>query len=438
MNQKSDIQKVLNQIDSMKNEIIDLTSKVVKIQSVNPQYVGVDVDKVTGGETENNEVLKPVVEGFNCKAEFITIDKKRSNLAAILKGSGGGKSLILNGHIDTVPFGDPKLWSGNDPISGKVVNNKLYGRGSTDMKGGIVSMIKALEAITKSGIKLKGDVIIQSVVGEETMSHDIGTSAVTNAGYKADAAIVTEPTDPPTKLSVSPITIGVLWFGIEIEGKPTHCTVRDELIRAGGGGDEIGVNAIEKGIKIVGALQELEQEWGITKQHPLFKPGHFTIHPGVFHGAPKGLEVPFVISDLCTIEYAVMCHPNEKVEDIKNEIETCIIRRAKSDSWLSKNMPKIEWKMHWPPAEIPQNHPIVKTLCHSHENTTGMKAQIHGFPAVCDAAWLNKLNIPSVVYGPGNLMLAHGIDEYVETNDLILSSKAISSTILNWCEYENI
>ena len=133
-----------------------------------------------------------------------------------------------------------------------------------------------------------------------------------------------------------------------------------------------------------------------------------------------------------------MCHPNEKVEDIKNEIETCIIRRAKSDSWLSKNMPKIEWKLHWPPAEIPQNHPIVKTLCHSHENTTGMKAQIHGFPAVCDAAWLNKLNIPSVVYGPGNLMLAHGIDEYVETNDLVLSSKAIASTILDWCGYENI
>ena len=438
MNQKSDIQKVLNQIDSMKNEIIDLTSEVVKIQSINPLYIGVDVDAVTGGETENNEVLKSVVEGFNCKVEFIAKDKKRANLAAILKSNGGGKSLILNGHIDTVPFGDPKLWSGSDPISGKIVNNKLYGRGSTDMKGGIVSMIKALEAITKSGIKLKGDVIIQSVVGEETMSHDIGTSAVTNAGYKADAAIVTEPTDPPTKLSISPITIGVLWFSIEIEGKPTHCTVRDELIRAGGGGDEIGVNAIEKGIKIVGALQELEQEWGITKQHPLFKPGHFTIHPGVFHGAPKGLEVPFVISDRCTIEYAVMCHPNEKVENIKNEIETCIIRRAKSDSWLSKNMPKIEWKMHWPPAEIPQNHPIVKTLCHSHENTTGMKAHIHGFPAVCDAAWLNKLNIPSVIYGPGNLLLAHGIDECVETNDLILSSKAIASTILDWCGYENI
>ena len=420
----------------MRNEIVDLTSKVVKIQSVNPLYPGVETEKVLGGEKENNVVLKGVVESFGCKSALVEKARERANLVGVLKGTGGGKSLILNGHIDTVPFGDAKKWNWENPISGKVVDGKLYGRGSTDMKGGIVAMIKAVEAIKASGYRLKGDVIIESVVGEESMSHELGVDAVTDAGYKADAAIVTEPTAPPVRLAVVPVTPGAIWFKVHIEGKPVHVGVRDELFRAGGGGDAIGVNALEKGVKIIEALQELEQQWGITKRHPLFKPGHFVIHPGIIKAGPTGVLVPFIISDYCEIDYCIFYHPRQSYESVKREIQSYVNSVCSRDTWLRLHPPKLEWLLNWPSAEIPTRHPIVRTISAAHKQASGKKPIIKGFAAVCDAAFLDAKGIPSVVYGPGDLLVAHAFNEYVETSELVTAAQSIALAVLDWCGYE--
>lgn len=431
-------EKVLHRVDRMKSEIVDLTSRLVKIQSINPLYPGVETEKVLGGEKENNLVLKGVVEGFGCKTALVEKAKERTNLAAVLKGTGGGRSLILNGHIDTVPFGDAKGWKWGDPISGKVVEGKLYGRGSTDMKGGIVAMIKAVEAINAAGYRLKGDVIIESVVGEESMTHDLGVDAVTEAGYKADAAIVTEPTAPPVRLAVVPVTPGATWFKIRIEGKPVHVGVRDELFRAGGGGDAIGVNALEKGVKIIEALQELEQQWGLSKTHPLFKPGHFVIHPGIMKAGPTGVLVPFIISDYCEIDYCIFYHPRQSYESVKREIQAYLRSVCSRDTWMRLHPPKLEWILNWPSAEIPTNHPIVRTLSAAHREATGRRPTIKGFAAVCDAAFLDAKGIPSVIYGPGDLLVAHAFNEYVETSELVDAARSIALSVLDWCGYEKV
>ena len=113
-------------------------------------------------------------------------------MVAVLKGTGGGKSIILNGHIDVVPVGDEQNWK-QDPFSGHIEAGKLYGRGSTDMKGGTVSLLMALEALIALGIRLKGDVIFQSVIEEE--SGGAGTLAAVLRGYQADGAIIPEPTN---------------------------------------------------------------------------------------------------------------------------------------------------------------------------------------------------------------------------------------------------
>lgn len=422
----------------MKKEIVNLTSEIVQIQSVNPLYPGVDTEKVLGGEKENNKVLKAVVEAFGCKATLVEKARERASLVGVLKGAGDGKSLILNGHIDTVPFGDPKKWNWENPISGKVVGGRLYGRGATDMKGGIVAMIKAVEAIGSAGYKLKGDVIIESVVGEESMSHELGVDAVTEAGFKADAAIVTEPTAPPTRLAVVPVTPGAIWFKIKIEGKPVHVGVRDELFRAGGRGDAIGVNALEKGVKVIEALQELEQQWGITKQHPLFKPGHFVIHPGIIKAGPTGVLVPFIISDYCEIDYCIFYHPKQSYESVKKEVQAYLSSVCSRDTWLRIHPPKIEWLLNWPSAEISTKHPIVRTLVASHTSATGKAPEIHGFAAVCDAAFLDAKGIPSVVYGPGDLLVAHAFNEYVEVSELVTAAESIALTLLDWCGSEKL
>ena len=114
------------------------------------------------------------------------------NVVGVLKGTGGGRSLILNGHIDVVPAGDRSKWT-DDPFSGAVKDGKVFGRGTTDMKGGNVSMLLAMEALIRSGIRLKGDVIFHSVIEEETGG--VGTLATVLRGYRADAALIPEPTN---------------------------------------------------------------------------------------------------------------------------------------------------------------------------------------------------------------------------------------------------
>src|SRR5206468_91213 len=123
----------------------------------------------------------------------------RANLVGVLEGThaSGGKSLIFNGHVDVVPPGDDKNWSDGNPFSGRVENGRVYGRGACDQKGGLIGQAMAAIALRRAGVRLKGDLILESVVGEEVMDHDAGVDAVTRAGFRADAAIVSEPTAPP-------------------------------------------------------------------------------------------------------------------------------------------------------------------------------------------------------------------------------------------------
>ena len=280
-----------------------------------------------------------------------------------IKGAGGGRSLIFNGHIDTVPTGRHEDWKFQNPFSGRIENNNIYGRGACDMKGGLVAQAMAVTAMHRAGVKLKGDLILESVVGEEVMDHEAGTTATVRRGYTADAAIVSEPSASGDKpLAVVPVSPGLLWMAVTCVGKASHASNRAETIRAGGPGSAVGVNAVDKGNFIFNSLLKLEQEWGLTKRHHLFNPGHFVLHPGVITGGPHGVMVPFIISEFCTIEYAIWYHPDEDVEDVKREVEEHIRHAAAMDEWLRDNPPEVEWKLHWPPFNIKEDDPIVRTM----------------------------------------------------------------------------
>lgn len=147
---------------------------------------------------------------------------------ATLKGSGDGKSMILNGHIDVVPEGDVNQWD-HHPYSGEKIGNRIYGRGTTDMKGGNVALMLAMEAIIESRIELKGDIYFQSVIEEE--SGGAGTLATILRGYKADGVIIPEPTN----MKFFPKQQGSMWFRLHVKGKAAHGGTRYE-----------GVSAIEK------------------------------------------------------------------------------------------------------------------------------------------------------------------------------------------------
>ncbi len=423
--------KVIEEVENLKDELVTLVSDTVKIPSVNPTYPGQIHEETIGGETKVAQYLKPVMESIGLETDLWEQEKGRANLVGVYRGAGGGKSLIFNGHTDVVPPDPLEEWTKSSPWSGKVEDGKVWGRGACDMKGGNAAAIIALKALLNAGYRPKGDVIIEDVVGEEMMNTEAGTGAAIDRGYKADAAIVVEPSAPPYRLGIIPASPGVFYMVVTIKGKATHASMRDELVRAGGLGSRVGVSSIDKAMIIYDGLRRLEEEWGQTKTHPMYsRPGHFTLHPGVITGGPSGA---FVISDESRIEYAIWHRPQDSEDQVKEEVEAQIKRFAQTDAWLRENPPKVEWLLWWPPFDVPADSPICRTVDSSYQEALGQTPQYYGFAAVDDAAFLNRAGIPAITIGPGSLTVAHAPNEYVEIDELVDATKIYALSIVNWC-----
>jgi acetylornithine deacetylase len=389
-----------------------------------------------GNELEAQNWLADYLKGINLKVEMFEPEysrlekypayspghsyKNRPNVVGILKGKGGGKSLILNGHIDTMEPQNLEKWK-YDPYSATIENDILYGVGSCDMKAGLCAMVMAVEAIQSSGIKLKGDVIIESVVDEEGGGN--GTLDLVDRGYRADGAIVAEA----TKLEVQPASRGVLLLEIRVSGKATHACLKWG-----------GVNAIEKGIMILSALRELERVWLATRIHPLLPRPTITI--GQINGGVAGSVVP----GECTLKLDIKYLPSQYDLDgnyysitgemIKKEITNKIMDVCKSDDWLRDNPPELKWYQHCMPHEISSDHDLVKTVVSCGEKILG-NSKISGFPAGCDARHLQLAGIPTIVFGPGNLQFAHSINEHVSISEYLNCVKVFALIVMQWCGY---
>ena len=166
---------------------------------------------------------------------------------------------------------------------------------------------------------------------------------------------MTEPTNPPRPLTITTVSAGSCWLKVVIEGKSTHCGNRPLSIRPGGPGDAIGVNALEKGVKIVQALQELERQWGHSKAHPYFPPGWFTIMPGIFR-SDAGVPFPAFFPDRAELHWMLWYPPDEDDEDVMREIEDYVSAACALDSWLSEHPPQFEWLMRYPGMFTPWEH----------------------------------------------------------------------------------
>lgn len=431
------VQQVNAAIDGLADEMVAALAEVVRIPSVNPKYPGQIYDDVVGGEGEVSKVFARHYEGLGAEVDLFAIEPGRENAVGVVKGAGGGRSLIYNGHVDVVPVGDAANWTDNDPFSGRIDHDRVWGRGATDMKSGIMAQTFAARALRDCGIRLKGDLILEAVVGEEVMDHECGVTATVRRGYTADAAIVSEPSSPPSPLAVVPVSPGLLWFSVTVVGKATHSSMRGTTIRAGGDGASVGVNAIDKGVLVFNALRQLEDEWGQTKQHPLFRPGHFSIHPGVIQAGPHGVMVPFFLSEFMTIEYCVWYSPDDDPEGVKREIETHIDRAAQTDPWLRANPPSVEWKLHWP-ANTPDAEEITAVTVSAHtQAAVGTRfagaPDVVGFAAVEDATFLTLGGVPAISYGPGDLRVAHADDEYVMIDEMVTACKTFAVAAMDWC-----
>ena len=431
-------QRVLARVGELEPELVEALSQAVRIESVNPKYPGQDYDAVVGGEGEVSKLVAEIYRGLGAEVDLFAVEPGRENAVGVIRGKGGGRSLIYNGHVDVVPPGDPANWKSGSPFSGKVEGGRVWGRGSTDMKSGILAQAFAARALRDCDVELAGDLILEAVVGEEVMDHECGVTATVKRGYTADAAVVSEPSSPPAPLAVVPASPGLLWFSLTVPGKSSHAAMRANTFRAGGLGASVAVNAIDKGVDMFQAIRRLEDEWGQTKRHPLFPPGHFTIHPGVVTGGPKGVLVPFFISEFMTIDYCCWYHPDEDPEDVKQEIVDHVERAAQLDSWLRDNPPVIEWKLSWPAFSVPVDHPICIAVGDAHEAAAegtrfAGRPEVHGFAAVEDVTFLNLGGIPAISYGPGDLRVAHADDEHCEIDEVLTACKTYAVLAIEWC-----
>ncbi|WP_282141693.1 peptidase [Cytobacillus oceanisediminis] len=337
------------------------------------------------------------------------------NVVASLKGTGGGRSLILNGHIDVVPEGDRNDWD-HDPFSGRIEDGKLYGRGSTDMKGGTVSLLLAMEAIITLGIKLKGDVIFQSVIEEE--SGGAGTLAAVLRGYTADGAIIPEPTN----MKLFPKQQGSMWFRITVKGRSAHGGTRYE-----------GINAIEKAMTVMTKLQELEKLRNLRIEDPLYSKIPIPIPINI--GKINSGEWPSSVPDIAIIEGRMGVAPDEEMKSAEKELEQSLKEAAQNDAWLKKNPPQVEWfGGRWLPGDLEQDHPLMTVISESFEEVKGMQPAVEASPWGTDGGILSKVgNTPVVVFGPGVTEAAHDVNEYISLQEVFEAAEIIALAMMEWC-----
>lgn len=337
------------------------------------------------------------------------------NVVGVLKGAGGGKSILLNGHIDVVPEGDRTAWT-HDPFSGHVEDGKMYGRGTTDMKGGNVSLLLAIESIINSGIKLKGDIVFQSVIEEE--SGGVGTLSTLVRKYKADAAIIPEPTN--MKLFIK--QQGSMWFRISVEGRSAHAGTRYE-----------GVSAIEQAWKVHKAILELESGRNAQVSDPLY--AHAPIPIPINVGKIQGGSWPSTVPDLVVLEGRMGVGPHENLDDVKKELADCLKKLSASDDWLKDHTPKLEFfGAQWVPNAVDADHVFVNEVKESFQSVYGKPVRIEAAPWGTDGGLLGKVgNIPTLVIGPGETKVAHYPNEFIDLKEMTTAAKLFARIILNWC-----
>lgn len=340
------------------------------------------------------------------------------NVVGVQKGTGDGRSIIFNGHIDVVPAGDREQWD-FDPYSGKVVDGKMYGRGVTDMKGGNVAMLLAIKALQNIGIQLKGDVIFQSVVEEE--SGGSGTLAAVLKGYKADAAIIPEPTN----MKVFPKQQGSMWFRVHVKGRSAH-----------GGTRYQGVSAIEKSLAVVDHIRQLEKQRNDRISDPLYQ--NIPIPIPINVGKIEGGDWPSSVADLVKIEGRMGISPEETMENAKAEMEEWLEKLKEVDPWFEESPVRLEWfGARWLPGSIDLEHKLMNTLVSTYRDVLDEEPIVEASPWGTDGGLLTEVgNTPSLVFGPGVTGMAHFPNEYIELDKVFEVAEIMALTLVDWCGIE--
>ncbi|HEY3612368.1 MAG TPA: ArgE/DapE family deacylase [Gaiellales bacterium] len=425
-------QRIADAIAGSRDELVELASELIRFDTTAREAGDPARDeaalqehlaarlRAVGAEVEVWEPRPEDVRGT--QVPFALDFDGRPQLLARFAGSGGGRSLLLNGHIDVVS-GEPKERWTDDPNTPVVRDGNLYGRGACDMKGGVAAMVMAAETLARLGVRLAGDLLVNTITDEE--STGAGGIASVAHGVRADAGIVPEP----TAFDVWIACRGSVYPTITVEGRPGHAELLQPHWRDGG-----AVNAIEKAQIVLDAIGRLREEWRTRSdlQHPYLSPPD--IVPTVMRAGEWSVTYPAS----CEITCAVLFPPALADDEGYGSRAMAAVRDAigsacAADPWLAEHPPTFGWTADIPPMEIPPDDPIVQTMLAASAEV-GEPSRLSGLDSWYDGAtYTLSAGTPSIAFGPRSIAWGHTIDEYVPVDDLVRCAQAIALAAVRFC-----
>jgi acetylornithine deacetylase len=373
--------------------VISLLRDFVAIDSVNPSLV-----PGAAGEGAVADAIAAHMRGLGLDVHVEEVAPGRPNVIGVLEGSASGPSLMFCGHTDTVGIEGMSA-----PFDPQIRDGRLYGRGSQDMKAGIAAMIDAVRLAATRGFP-RGRLILAAVIDEEYAS--LGADALVRR-WKADAAVVTEPTD----LQIAIAHKGFAWLEIETRGRAAHgsrpADGRDAIMRMG---------------RVLQRLEQLDAQLQSRASHPLL--GAASLHASLIDGGRELSSYP----DICRLQMERRTVPGESEATAVTEVEGILTRLKESDHAFEGDA---RLTFARPPYEIPADHPLPQRLGVALASIKGAAAPV-GMSFWTDAAVLGMAGIPSVLFGPGGAGL-HSTEEYVRVDDVETCRDVLAALATNWC-----
>jgi acetylornithine deacetylase len=330
-----------------------------------------------------------------------------------------GRSLILNGHVDVVPPSSEALWTA-PPFTARREGDWLYGRGGGDMKAGLVAMTGTVRALRAQGVRLRGDVHLQSVVEEECTGN--GTLQCLLAGAHADAAILTEPHHDHFTVA----QVGVLWFHVDVRGVPAHAARASSLRHS----------ALDAAQRVLAELSELEAELNAERgEHEYYKnvDHPINLNPGIVAGGDWTSTVPAE----CTLSCRLALYPGQAPADLRRRVEAAVARAAAADPFLAEHPPSVRYDgFSCEGSIVAEDEPVIVALADAYAAVHGMPPALRATTATTDARHFVRHGIPAICFGP-EAEAIHGIDERVSLPSMREVARVLARFILSWCGESN-
>ncbi len=416
-------------VDSRKERLIEITRELIRRPSENTPPHGAErecqhwiAEQLRACRLEPDMYSLEEVPGLREHPLFYPgrnyVD--RPNLGARRRGSGGGRSLILSGHIDTVPRG-AQPWT-RDPFGAALEGNRIYGRGANDMKAGVAANLFVTECVMELNLPLEGDLIFETVVDEEFGGSN-GTLAGRMRGYQADAAVLSEP----TSLRVCPAQRG---------GRIAHIT-----FHAPGGilsDSRFPAGVIPQLTHFLGQVKHFAaQRSRQVLPHPMYAGYSDPVPVSItkVFTSPWGFGEPVTIPETGRVELYWQLMPGENQADVEREFFDWLGQVVNAAPDIFQAMPEVSLPIRWlPGSSIAKTEPVVQELSACAQTILGKQPVIAGIEGPCDLFIFQQgFGIPAVLWGPsgGN---THAADEYVEIDSLIAAAKALLLFVAEWCE----